>query len=90
MKEDMEQREDNMPQYISNAGLWEPADLAAQEELKIRGVKTLGVKVKSKDVNNVAPNQSYPVMAEPQADLPVAGKDDKFPEIRKKGKPKEK
>lgn len=78
-----------MPQFVSEKGEWHPADLAAKMELKQRGVKTLGVKVKSVNVNNAAPNQPYPVMAEAQNELPKAGTDNKFPELRKRGKSKE-
>ncbi len=74
-----------MPQYVSDLGLWDPADLAAKEELKQRGVKTLGVKVKSENINNASPNPSYPVMAEAQNELQKVGSDNKFPEIRKRG-----
>ena len=80
-----------MPQYKSDMGEWSAADLAAKEELKLRGIETLGIKVKSKNVDNVAPNPPYPVMAEPQNELPKAGKDDKFPEMKKRGEvPKKK
>lgn len=79
-----------MPRFVSEGGLWHPADLAAKAELKQRGIETLGIKVKSKSVDNVSPNPPYPVMAEAQNELPKAGKDEKFPEIRKRGRPKKK
>ena len=77
-----------MPQYVSEQGLWHPADLAAKEALKVKGVETLGVKVKSKNIDNAAPNPPYPVMAEAQNPIPKAGVNDKFPEIRKRGEVK--
>lgn len=73
-----------MPQFISEGGLWSAADLAAQADLKQKGISHLGVKVKSKNVDNATPNP-YPVMAEPQNELPKAGADNKFPETRKRG-----
>lgn len=74
-----------MPQYVSEKGLWHPADLAAKEELKVRGIDTLGVKIKEPIIGE---KKEYPVMAEAQNELPKAGTDNKFPEIRKRGRPK--
>lgn len=74
------------PQYDSTIpgkeGQWHPCDLAAEAELKLRGIKHLGIGITKVKPNQPAP---YPVMAEAQNELPKAGADDKFPEIRKRG-----
>lgn len=80
-----------MPQFDSTVkgreGEWVPCDKAAEADCKLKGIDHLGMKVKPKTETGTQP---YPVMAEAQNELPRAGADNKFPEIRKRGEVKKK